>query len=83
MDRTRYHACELIEHAAKESGLHQKGLFNNNASTFKVMSRKAFISSVLGEYESVEELGEELKKNIKLVKKYVMIQYIVIVNQIH
>ena len=47
------------------------------------MSRKAFISSVLEEYESVEELGEELKKNIKLVKKYVMIQYIVIVNQIH
>ena len=47
IDRTRYHARKLIELAAKESGLDHKRVFTSNAPTFKVMSRKAFISAVV------------------------------------
>ena len=60
INRTRYHARKLMELAGKESGLDEKGLFDNKAPTFKVMSRKAFISSVLEESESVAEIVEEL-----------------------
>ena len=60
IDRTRYHARKLMEHAAKEAGLDGKGIFKKNSPTFKVMSRKAFISSVLEESESAQELCEEL-----------------------
>ena len=39
----------IFLHGGPGSGCNdwQKGLFNNNAPTFKVMSRKSFISSVL------------------------------------
>ena len=68
IDRTRYHARKLIELAAKESGLDHKGVFTSNAPTFKVMSRKAFISAVVEESESAAELSEELSSLDELVE---------------